>query len=568
MMAYENRHMNYRRKSLASILLIAVLGTTLSFAFPRRADAFWGIGDIVSDPVHTLETVGGWAATAAEWVYEKAFTIVLERLKKRLLDTVTDQIISWIQYGNEPQFISNFGDVFTDAADAAVGDMLLENAKYGLDRFCSSQTGPLLNLVLRQSQGSFSRAPSCTLSQVVGNVEAFTDDFSRGGWLGLQALANPQNNRYGQFIVMTDRLQRLIQEKQRAAELETQANNGFTSTKQCIEWRRNVLRADNTDVEEILMPGKDTPVIPWVNAFYDPANVPPSQIDPASASAVGYRPGIYPWECSKTDITTPGTVAQEGANRAIYSDIDYLIGSTELTPYLGAIADAALNRLTTETYRGLKGMMQSQTTNPTPAGPPAYTPPIAVRNASTSYADVRNSGAEQSRQSLLNRVNAALKDAQSDLPTLSPLRARLVGIIGGVVTGYGYGIPDIVSCLATCPAVPELAADTAWAQNAALAAQAASTTLSRLEQGPTRIAQTIGDLTLLQTRLMSAASSDVLAGINTSALTTATSNHASLVDVTGFINTTPGSVSSRLLYCGGDVSRTPPINACSPYPGQ
>jgi|GEM_PF-6788504 hypothetical protein len=548
---------------------------------PQKADAFLGIGDTTlsweMNPAVTgavvenaAGTTAGWISQAGEWIYEKAFKIVLERLKKRLLDTVTDQIIAWIQYGTEPQFISNFGDVFTNAADAAVGDMLVET---GLGDFCSSQTGPLLNLALRQARSGFSRAPSCTLSQVVRNVEAFGDDFSQGGWLGLQTLANPENNRYGQFIVLSERLERLTEKKQVAAQLEAQANNGFTPTKQCVEWRRSVLKADDTDIEEVLMPGKDTPVIPWVNAFYDPTNIPPSQIDPASASAVGYRPGIYPWTCSKTDITTPGTVAQEGANRAIYSDIDYLIGSNELSTYLGAIADAALNRLTTETYKGLKGMMRSQTTNPTPAGAPPYTTPAAVTAAGTSYTGVRNTGATQNRQSILSGVETALRNAQSDLPTLAPIRSQIEGLIEGVGSGYGYGLPELALCLSMCPAIPELVTDITWVQTASSTARAASSTLAALEDGPTSISRTINapatGLLALQSWLLihTNPTAEELSSLNTQTLTTANGNHSAFEAIKGFINATTPVIPTRLLYCNGDISRTPPVNACSPYSG-
>jgi hypothetical protein len=568
------------KRTITGILLTTIVVGAMAVVPPRANAQFlsgftytWETNPALLTPVtetsvaateNAAGTTAGWASQAAEWVYEKAIKIVLERLKKRLLDTITDQIIAWIQYGTEPQFISNFGDVLTDAADAAVGDTIRE---VGLGEFCSPSTGPLLSLALRQQRGRFSSVPSCTLSKVIANVEGFADDFSQGGWLGLQTLANPENNKYGQFIIVSERLQRLTGAKQQAAQTESQANNGFTSSKQCVEWRRLVLKRDGTSVEEILSPGVSQVGMGyfWIDEFYNLSTPPTSAIRLADAAPLGYVPGNYLWTCERTEVTTPGTVVQEGANRAIYSDIDYLIGSTELSTYLGAIADAALNRLTTEAYKGLRGMMQSQTTNPTGTVPP-YTTPAAVGAAGAAYNTGLAANLEQSRQTLLTNVGNALTNAQADLQQLPSLRSGIVGFLGGT------SFVQLSACLRNCPSVPELNADKAWVSTATTTIMSASSTLRGFETGGSSIASTIAALTTLRTQLTLMTGSNLtaanLAALNTSAVATANSNHAAVVGIASILRSTGASLSIRLTYCNGDLMQSPPIYQCTPYPGQ
>src|ERR1051325_8834250 len=105
-----------------TIVVITIISILLGnfFLAPPKAKAILGLGDIVSDPIHTLVNVHGWFA---DNVLKPILDAVLTSLKKRLIESILDNLTQWVQGKNSgpPKFVTNFGQTLSDAFNAGVG---------------------------------------------------------------------------------------------------------------------------------------------------------------------------------------------------------------------------------------------------------------------------------------------------------------------------------------------------------------------------------------------------------------------------------------------------------------
>ncbi len=149
----------------------------------------------------------------------------LERTKKRLLDSLVDDTRNWILNGGQPRFIRDFKGFLGDNLSAAVGDVIVD---VGAANLCLPQQRQFLNQALGTADKTvlprFSERISCTIGDVTKNVEAFYRDFRNGGFSAYQALLEPQNNKYGQLVMVLDEIQQRKAESEEAAKLEATAN--------------------------------------------------------------------------------------------------------------------------------------------------------------------------------------------------------------------------------------------------------------------------------------------------------------------------------------------------------
>ena len=270
--------MNIRNK-----ILVGILGLSLILIPVQRAQALFGVGDIVfeSNPALISNAVG-------ETFLRDVLKVAVSSLKRRLLSMVTDQIVNWVEGGGKPLFVTDWKGFLSDAANIAAGDFAIE---LGLEDLCSPFGLQVRLSILNPPR--FTDYVSCTLDDIVGNIENFYEDFRNGGWFAYSEMWLPQNNYYGAvFMAMNERDVRIAEEAQ-ASILEAVSGNGFLGTRKC---------------------------------------------DPSGRFCT---------------ITTPG--AQVGAlvAKAVGSDIDYLIEADDLAVYVGAIADALINRLVRSGAEGL-----------------------------------------------------------------------------------------------------------------------------------------------------------------------------------------------------------------------
>ena len=228
-----NKKVKYlNKKSIVLVFLALIMFSTA----PKTA--FAAVPVFETNPVlvakqTTVQTITSIFTTAVniEQLFEWAFKIAAEALKRQLLNMIVDQIVTWIQGGGNPKFITDWPGFFRDAVDAAGGNFLKQ---LGLGLFCSPY-----NLTLRAAFipiPKFSDKSACTLSQIGVNIDNFLNNFNNGGWMAWNEMVlKPQNNIYGAYLMAWDQYEIEKSTAAKAAEAEAQAGKGFLSVRRGLE---------------------------------------------------------------------------------------------------------------------------------------------------------------------------------------------------------------------------------------------------------------------------------------------------------------------------------------------
>ena len=232
----------------------------------------------------------------AEWSLSEALNVALHALKKRILDMMVDQVINWINGGGKPQFVSDWQGLVEDAANQAAGDFVKE---LGAGFLCRPFSLKLQIALLPVRK--FNQRADCTLDDIVRNIDNFYNDFLTGGWIGYSRAWEPQNNFLGIYLMSADERITRMSDAANAAVNEAISGGGFLSTKKCQK-----------DAQ-----GRDIP--------------------------------------STCVVTTPGKTIGDTLSKAVGSDIDFIVNANELSEYIGAIADAAINRMVVSGVNGILG---------------------------------------------------------------------------------------------------------------------------------------------------------------------------------------------------------------------
>ncbi|MEK7654086.1 MAG: hypothetical protein AAB345_02275 [Patescibacteria group bacterium] len=219
-----------------------------------------------------------------QWAEEFVQTV----LQKAILDVVVDQIITYIQGGGKPQFVTDWQGFLEDAGQRAAGDLV---KSLGAGFLCEPFSLELQIAFGGGSKKKFSEEAKCTLDDIVENIENFGNDFREGGWIAYGESWKVQNNFIGSFINISERIGLEKEAAELAALNEAVSGKGFLSTKKCT-----------TDAQ-----GKKT--------------------------------------CK---LVTPGSTLGDLTSKALGSDIDFLLNADQLGDYVSAIVDALLNRVIEE----------------------------------------------------------------------------------------------------------------------------------------------------------------------------------------------------------------------------
>ncbi|MDO8557137.1 MAG: hypothetical protein Q7R98_01600 [Candidatus Jorgensenbacteria bacterium] len=358
-------------------------------------------------------------------IMNQAGKIALYNFKKRLLDRMTDQTISWIRGdGGKPQFVTNFTGFMRDAADKAAGDTLID---IGLGNLCYGNAFRFnINLQLQQSVPPAERY-SCTLSQVMDNAAGFRDNFTTGGWLGYYELLKPQNNQYGLAYMTYEDYQKKKAEEEAKKQAQFNVSAGFTPTEQCTQWR--LLGTFNGFEQEILGPTLNTSKFPDPTKppTYNPSDPSQDLVPENFSNARNLR-----WNCKNTETTLPYTVKEAATNKAFTSDTDYLLSADDLTPYMSMIFDAAVNRLISSGVKGIKNSASdifSETTTGRKSTPltASAAGTAGLLQGATDYRNAGNLGASlvQTVNNLIASTTQAWQDENALLPEVIALNARV-----------------------------------------------------------------------------------------------------------------------------------------------
>lgn len=354
--------------------------------------------------------------TCVNSLLEKAAEVALERFRKRLLDRLTDDIVAWVSDGRDPKFITNFGDYLEEATQVAVGDTARE---IGLADLCTpfkARIPPLLKPIPK-----FSQSVSCTLDDIVGNIEGFYEDFSRGGPLAYAESFSPNNNLVGILFATKDELIRKKDEEEKKAQLAATAS-GYRPVEQCVEWTiSGTRRSDGKFVALIAIPD-------GVNLTNHPY-LPPG---PGSAPYENAANTIDnpQFSCTKKEITLPPAGTGQIASVALTADTQYLTNTDDLSPYINAIFDAATNRIIKEGVKGLRGSLSNlQSESGTGRTPRSYRDDDRYRNYGSEYATSTNSVTQ-----LRSKLRTLIAQTRIDVASASTTLARLTASNQDLIT--------------------------------------------------------------------------------------------------------------------------------------
>ena len=512
--------MNFFQKILSGWLIVFIIFWGLFLIKPEKAEA---TGIPVVDISHSLISGAGWLAQAGRFALEQALRSTLATLKKRLTDTLTDEIIGWIQGNGKPKFVEDFGGTLKTAANEAVGEVIKQSK---LANFCQPLQKVSLQIGL-QEPAPFSQRVSCTLTDVIDNIDDFMGDFSKGGWIGYHELLKPQNNIYGQWLMTVEETNKQIKKKQVSLQQEVTVGQGFLGVKQCDEW---TLYATDSFGENTQLETKNPSEFPDPKPL-DPAGTPPEI--PSYANPPDYS--TADWECTKTRITTPGSAIAAGLPKALYSDLDFIASAQDLAGYLGAIADAAINRLVKESIKGVTGLLPSETTtgNPTSATIDLST---STRNARDIYGRKQTDIVNSTRDAYLKPLNDTitnLDDASSTLINASTQNQNLVNVLN-----------DLITCL------KGHSQNTSWTDNALLNA---NTTAQAIQGITDQINHLSGPLQRTKEEVKNAQTLDNLNGVDqnqiTGWLTESNNLEVQANNILNQIQTTKTDAQSRLKQC-------------------
>ena len=267
------------------------------FALPT-AHAQW----VVNDPALLAERL-------IEWAKEMAVDFV----KDQLIHRMVQQVVTWIQGGGQPQFITNWKGFLRDASNLAAGSVIEKIAP----QLCQS-FGPLVRISLLPVNLP-SYPVTCTLDQVVANVQDFYNDFNQGGWIAYGAALQPQNNYLGALIQVSDIADREAAKAQAAAQAEAQAGQGFLGQQDCV---KHV----------------------WVDVPGSAGTLPSRQL-----------------KCEEYKTTTPGATQASILGQSIEAPLHRIVNAKDITALVSALINAGLTKLVDIGTKGLLGLTASQT---------------------------------------------------------------------------------------------------------------------------------------------------------------------------------------------------------------
>lgn len=246
------------------------------------------------------------------WV-QNVFKVLLEYFKLKLLDMLSTQIVNWITGGKlgGPQYVTNWSNFLGEASRDALNIVISEVDKASGGLICTNYAALLRNL-LRVNIGIpgvpyFQYQLSCSLGQIVSNINNFYADFTRGGWQGYVTLLQPNNNYYGSMITVLDYRNQLEASRQRAAQNEGLASQGFLSTKRC-----------------------KTPTV-----------------DAGTGGLTG--------QCDEWEVTTPGKTLAGAIDSAATNRFGYINGMSQFASIVAILTDSVLNKLIGAGIAGLAG---------------------------------------------------------------------------------------------------------------------------------------------------------------------------------------------------------------------
>jgi len=329
------------KKPLVIILIFSFLSGSILF-IPKKAQAqtitspttspaseFPQVVPFESNPVLGFWGIPGTEAQDALALKEYVLDPLMRVIARRILRMMISDTINWIAGRGQPKFITDWKSFLKDAAAIDIEKFLNE---LGLGFLCDPFAFQL-RIALAEPR-PFSERAECTIWDVVDNIQDFYNDFTQGGWDAWVKLTEPQNNFYGAYLIALDEKERRRALAKEASVREVAASLGFLGDKQCES------ECDNAEYNACM---------------YECDKVPEYDVE-GLEECTGNCVDIW---CEEVDcqIQTPGIAIHDTLEKALHTDIDWLITSDEIMEVIIAIADTLIYRVMAE--GGLVGAGQT-----------------------------------------------------------------------------------------------------------------------------------------------------------------------------------------------------------------
>jgi hypothetical protein len=312
--------------------------------------------DIVVEAYNLAMTVAAESLELKEFILDGlAWNIV-----KQTVIAMTDSMVNWINSGfdGRPRFVDDLEGFLTEQADRAVGEFIesFEGAAF----LCEPFTVSVKTAVEVSASRRLAEPPSCTLSDVVDNIEDFEDfikgepgSFTRNGgwntWFGITTQPDIYT-AFGQLSTM---------ESERLA----------------------IEQTERTEQNTILGFG---------DGFFSQLN----NCTPVDGEV----------RRSNCEIGTPGKLVQSALSSNLDSSREALIAADELDELMGAVGMTLLNAGTNSAFNEFMNVG-------TKAVNPPSTAPVDTYNTAVS--------GKPTQDSVENRVEAETADEQAELDQAS-----------------------------------------------------------------------------------------------------------------------------------------------------
>lgn len=257
---------NYQ-KTFATIGIVAIMIPVFFLAKPQKANALVPVIDaaaIAAIEAAAVETIASdWELLGPSAVpYSAGDNLLQLRLKevgvgvgpasfgwdslayaiaKQVLHALSQSIVQWINSGFEgdPLFITNFEDFMKDQADQATGRFMKEFLSPEVyNAICSPWRSQLHIALLYKS--TYGERMRCTLNTVIKNATDFSDSLREDGWKNWMSVSmNPQNDPHLALLMTLDEFSVRIGTAEKNAQTESIFNQGFLTTKKCVEYYDN-----------------------------------------------------------------------------------------------------------------------------------------------------------------------------------------------------------------------------------------------------------------------------------------------------------------------------------------
>lgn len=374
----------FYNKQIRKSLLIFIFVSIVFSSIPEKTNAQWVTFDVPTEVSSVGGTVAG-GTTAMKSVKDIA-TYIADKFARAFtraaIRGLTQSTVNWINNGfkGNPSFVTDPGQFFLDVADTSASQMLSETS---LNKLCTPFKAQV-RLALVKNYLQDNNNYSCTLSTLKNNYEAFTQDFSQGGWEGwFEMTQTSGGNPYSAYFAAQNQLAIQVGNQQIKYQKQMDLGTGFLNFEKC---------KPGTTYKEKAAAASYTPQGPGLQQDVCVTS------DCSNSNATVPTPIADENGCDATDLqtVTPGSVIESQLQNALGTGVRQMELSSELAHGVDAIISATIDTLIAQLYTrvlGDTGLLDNKHGNPSDTSSPlepaiSTAPSITLLGSSPTYVQI------------------------------------------------------------------------------------------------------------------------------------------------------------------------------------